>query len=301
MADWCWIIKGGGAQTKHKATGIIPHLGDIDLVLMPTDIDGLQCGGAQTEDWFSLRAQALYFPHESLWCRSTPTEEKSPELWIKKVCYYSSASTVLLFLMPAHYWWLCLLVCCHVCTLTGSKVGTEEPKIFDQSSKKRESPLEEWLCFLSVLLYLYQSLVIMMRTDQQNSTIESSELGCMHKKGFVFIAYKQLHIKSTNSDHSFAKSSINPRCTCLCTTCVCVCVAVSKLFCKRSCQSVWGKWWDITYGSNAGDSLGRSEASSHYAAVSLSPSIPLSHRSPESVQPSYQQSLGMICCRAKGS
>lgn len=35
-------MKGGGAPSKHKATGIISHSRDIDLVLMPTNIDGLQ-------------------------------------------------------------------------------------------------------------------------------------------------------------------------------------------------------------------------------------------------------------------
>lgn len=34
-------MKGSGAQLEHKATGISSPPEDIDLVLMPTNIDGL--------------------------------------------------------------------------------------------------------------------------------------------------------------------------------------------------------------------------------------------------------------------
>ena len=59
-------MKGGGAQTKHKATGISSHQGDIDLVLMPANIDGLQSRGAQIHEWVSLPAKALHFPLQNL-------------------------------------------------------------------------------------------------------------------------------------------------------------------------------------------------------------------------------------------
>lgn len=49
-------MKGGDAETKHKATGISYRPGDIDLVLMPTNIDGLQSGGAQIHEWATRTA-----------------------------------------------------------------------------------------------------------------------------------------------------------------------------------------------------------------------------------------------------
>lgn len=110
------------------------------MVLMPTNIDGLQYGGAQTEDCFSLRAQALYFPHESMVSFNTNRRKITRAVNQKSVLLQFHIYCVLLFRMPAHYCWPCLLVCCHVCTLTGSKVGTEGPKIFDQSSKKERKP-----------------------------------------------------------------------------------------------------------------------------------------------------------------
>lgn len=61
-------MKGGGAQTKHKATGISSRPGDIDLVLMPTNIDGVPSGEAQIQDWvFSLPAMPLHFLLWNLW------------------------------------------------------------------------------------------------------------------------------------------------------------------------------------------------------------------------------------------
>lgn len=108
-------------------------------------------------------------PLWNLWCCSTTKRRKitiAQKSVISQLHSDIHLLCVLLFLMPTDCGWPCLapeeLVCCHVCTPTGSKVGTEGPKIFDQWSKKkqnRESPLEEWLSsFLSVSLYLYQSL-----------------------------------------------------------------------------------------------------------------------------------------------
>lgn len=112
---------------------------------MPANIDGLQSGGPNIRLGFPQR-QAPPHPPES--------EERE-----KKNCQNCESNSVLLqlhsdlhllcflvFLMPADCGWPCLapeeLVCCHFCTLTGSKAGTEGPKIFDdQWSKKREKAL----------------------------------------------------------------------------------------------------------------------------------------------------------------
>lgn len=59
-------MKGGGAQTKHKATGISSRPGDIDLVLMLTNIDGLQSGGAKIQGWVSQSEGSIFPPLESV-------------------------------------------------------------------------------------------------------------------------------------------------------------------------------------------------------------------------------------------
>lgn len=127
------------------------------------------------------------------------SRRKITKLWIQSVLLQFHIEHVFL-LIPARYWWPCLLVCCHVCTWTGSKVGTEGPKIFNQSSKKKRKKGENGLWSngsLSVSLILCQSPVITMCREQQNSIRgDRSEISCMlHKEGFVFIVDKQLHIK----------------------------------------------------------------------------------------------------------
>lgn len=76
--------------------------------------------------------------------------------------------------MPADCGWPRLapeeLVCCHVCTQTGSGVGTEGPKIFDdQWSKKERKPSGGMAFILSLCISLSLSIspLIVMRGNQQ--------------------------------------------------------------------------------------------------------------------------------------
>lgn len=146
-----------------------------------------------------------------------------------------------------------------------------------------------------------------MRSNQQHWIhwiIEgSSELNCLpHKRGFVFIAYKQCTSKtliqiihSHNLPAGHASLCLFMRYLCVrwrvCVSMHC-CVMLYLSSCAgKNCQSAPGNWWDIKYGSNAGHSLGKSEASWSQAAMSLNPTIPLlsSRSSPESVNPVITQ------------
>lgn len=89
---------------------------------------------------FSQSPGSLFPPWESMVSFNTNRRKITRAVNQKSVLLQFHIYCVLLFRMPAHYCWPCLLVCCHVCTLTGSKVGTEGPKIFDQSSKKERKP-----------------------------------------------------------------------------------------------------------------------------------------------------------------
>lgn len=114
---------------------------------MPTNIDGLQSARTQIQDWVSLSEPrlSLFPPLESSGIVQTPKGEGGEKITgavnQKSVLlqFHSDIHLllcILLFLMPADCGWPCLapeeLVCCHVCTLTGSRVGSEGPKIFDQ-------------------------------------------------------------------------------------------------------------------------------------------------------------------------
>lgn len=230
MADWCWIIKGGGAQTKHKATGISSRLRDIDLVLMPTNIDGLHSGGAQIEGWVSLRVNALYFQIWRLWCRSTLKRAVN-----QKSVLLQFHSDILLATSNACWLWVALpasrgvgvLPCLHTNRHQSRHRGAKD--LWSVEQKERESPLKEWLSsFLSVSLSLSITLVMMMRSNQQHRTHwiieESSELNCMpHKRGFVFSAYKQAaHQKY--SFKSFIHTSTRRPCLVALPVWSCVCV-----------------------------------------------------------------------------
>lgn len=145
-------MKGGGAQTKHKATGITSHLWEIDLVLMPTNIDGLAGWKSQnTRPGFS-ELWLLFYPLRNLWCCRTTEEEHSSSLWINKtLLQFRSDKHPLcarLCQLLADCGWPCLapeeLVRCHVCTLTGSKAGTEGLKVFDDHWSK-ETKIEKAL------------------------------------------------------------------------------------------------------------------------------------------------------------
>lgn len=234
---------------------------------MPANIDGLQSGGPNIR---------LGFPQ-----RQAPPPPESEEKE-KKNCQSCESNSVLLqlhsdlhllcfllVLMPADCGWPCLapeeLVCCHFCTLTGSKAGTEGPKIFDdQWSKKKERKPSGGMAFiLSLCISLSRSifLVMMMRSKQQHwihwIIDESSELNCMpHKRGFVFLAHKQ----AAHQKYSFRSFTctiypqVMPRCACLCATCACVwewecCVIVYLSSCVGKIASVPG---DTSETSNMG-------------------------------------------------
>lgn len=122
----------------------------------------------------------LFYPLRNPWCCCTTKEEPSSSLWINKMLLQFHSDKRLLCAplcqLLADCGWPCLapedLVSCHVCTLTGSKVGTEGLRVFDDQWGKteRESPLEEWLSsFLSVSFYLYQFLLLWWRIAASNT------------------------------------------------------------------------------------------------------------------------------------
>lgn len=51
---------------KAQTTGISSHPRGIDLVLMPTNIDGLQSGGAKIQGWVSQSRGSVLPPQESV-------------------------------------------------------------------------------------------------------------------------------------------------------------------------------------------------------------------------------------------
>lgn len=104
--------------------------------------------------------------------------------------------------MPAACGWPCLapveLVCCHVCTLAGSEVGTEgqRPLMISGAKKERRKSSGGIAYPTPRSLYFYHSIVTMVhKTSNKDYTV------LLYKRGFRSTLLSKQHMKSADSDH----------------------------------------------------------------------------------------------------
>lgn len=233
---------------------------------MPPTIDGL-LKNSDAGLSFSLNHRPTSPLSEICGFIQTQLKDSHHSCDLKSLLFHSGKNPACSFLRrrPDDCGWPCLtpeeLVCCHVCLETGSNVGKEEPKIFDnQERKERENAL--WVSSPSLYHSLLQSNFIWSFMSTRNTLKYTEEpwtpLQSIHS---VLIQYEQV---------AYQKSA------CALTWSLFMCY-LCTVTCMSGCVRVWCSTLPVCLGSTEQRDIKWGNVAGHVGKTwgGLDPDLPL--------------------------